>query len=63
MKRSIKHELTGDLLINNIAYAMNYIRRQKLQDKDFDDFIINLIQFTPKYRFNFEKNYKKQMVK
>ena len=42
---------------------MNYIRRQKLQDKDFDDFIINLIQFTPKYRFNFEKNYKKQMVK
>ena len=55
MKRSIKHELTGDLLINNIDYAMNYIRRQKLQDKDFDDFIINLIQFKPNDRLNFEK--------
>ena len=55
MKRSIKHELTGDLLINNIDYAMNYIKRQKLQDKDFDDFIINLIQFKPKERLDFEK--------
>ena len=55
MKRSIKHELTGDLLINNIDYAMNYIKRQKFQDKDFDDFIINLIQFKPKDRLNFEK--------
>ena len=55
MKRNIKKELTGDLLINNIDYAMNYIKRQKLQDKDFDDFIINLIQFKPKDRLDFEK--------
>ena len=55
MKRSIRNELTGDILTYEIDYAMNFIKRQKFQDKDFDDFIINLIQFKPKDRLNFEK--------
>lgn len=55
MKRSIRNELTGDILTYEIDYAMNYIKRQKFQDKDFDDFIINLIQFKPEDRLNFEK--------
>ena len=55
MKRRIKNEITGDMLTYNIDYVMNYIKRQKFQDKDFDDFIINLIQFKPEDRLNFEK--------
>ena len=31
------------------------IRKQKYQDKDFNDFLCNLIQFKPKDRLNFEQ--------
>ena len=34
---------------------MNFIKRQKFQDKDFDDFLCSLIQFKPKDRPTFEK--------
>ena len=47
-------ELTGDVLIYSLDKAMYDIKSQKFQDKDFDEFLCQLIQFKPKDRPDFE---------
>ena len=47
-------ELTGDVLIYSLDKAMYDIKNQKFQDKDFDEFLCQLIQFKPKDRPDFE---------
>ena len=53
--KSIENELTGDILVYLLDNAINYIKKQKYQDKNFDEFLCSLIQFKPKDRINFEK--------
>ena len=53
--KSIENELTGDILVYLLDNAIDYIKKQKYQDKNFDEFLCGLIQFKPKYRNNFEK--------
>ena len=43
------------ITLNTIEQIRNKIRTQKYQDKDFNDFLCNLIQFKPKDRLNFEQ--------
>ena len=56
---SIKKEYNSDsksmIIIDSIKKAMNRIQTQKFQDKDFDEFLYNLIQFKPEDRLNFEQ--------
>ena len=40
--------------INYIQRAMNTIRSQPFQDKEFDDFLCNLVQYVPEERLDFE---------
>ena len=40
--------------INYIQRAMNTIRSQPFQDKEFDDFLCNLVQYVPEERPDFE---------
>ena len=40
--------------INYIQRAMNTIRSQPFQDKEFDDFLCNLVQYVPEERSDFE---------
>ena len=47
-------ELTGDVIIYSLEKAMYDIKSQKFQDKDFDEFLCQLIQFKPKDRPDFE---------
>ena len=53
--KSIENELTGDILVYCLDNAIDFIKKQKYQDKNFDEFLCGLIQFKPKYRNNFEK--------
>ena len=48
-------DLKRDMVTLSISEAMNYIRTRKYQDRDFDDFLCNLIQFKPNDRPDFEK--------
>ena len=47
-------ELTGDVIIFSLENVMNFIKMQKYQDKDFDEFLCKLIQFKPEDRPDFE---------
>ncbi len=60
--KNIAKELTGDILVYLLDNAINYIKRQKFQDKNFDEFLCGLIQFKPKYRMNFEKIIRNQWL-
>ena len=40
--------------INYIQRSMNIIRSQPFQDKEFDDFLCNLVQYVPEERSDFE---------
>ena len=43
------------MLVYCLDNAINFIKKQKYQDKNFDEFLCSLIQFKPKDRINFEK--------
>ena len=53
--KKVANELTGDMLVYCLDNAINFIKKQKYQDKNFDEFLCSLIQFKPKDRINFEK--------
>jgi len=53
--KKVADELTGDMLVYCLDNAINFIKKQKYQDKNFDEFLCSLIQFKPKDRINFEK--------
>ena len=48
-------EIKNDSVVASIEEAMNFIKRQKYQDKDFSDFLCSLLQFKPEYRPTFEE--------
>jgi serine/threonine protein kinase len=54
--------MTADYLIELIHKAMDYIKSQKLADKDFIDFICNLIQYKPEERYIFEDIYRNKWL-
>ena len=54
--------MTADYLIELIHKAMDYIKSQKLADKDFIDFICNLIQYKPEERHIFEEIYRNKWL-
>ena len=53
--KKVANELTGDMLVYCLDNAINFIKKQKYQDKNFDEFLCSLIQFKPKDRINFKK--------
>ena len=57
-KRDKKDDKNNDINVNiiseSIEIARNLIKNRKYQDKDFSEFLLNLIQFKPKERLDFE---------
>ena len=55
IKKEYNNDLKSTIITESIIKAMNTIQTQKFQDKDFDKFLCNLIQFKPEDRLNFEQ--------
>ena len=57
-KRDKKDDKNNDINVNiiseSIEIARDLIKNRKYQDKDFSEFLLNLIQFKPKERLDFE---------
>ena len=56
------NEITANFLIDLIQRAIDLIQSKKLSDKDFNDFLINLIKYKPEERFNFEEIYRNKWL-
>ena len=53
-KKQKNDNINSSIISEFIDIAQNTIESQKYQDKDFSEFLINLIQFKPKERLDFE---------
>ena len=56
------HISTANYMIKLIERAIDRIKTTKSNDKDFDEFLINLIQYKPKDRISFEQIYRNKWL-
>ena len=60
--KEVDNLIIADYLVDEIQNAMNEIKTTKLSEKEFNDFLISLIQFNAKDRCNFEEIYRNEWL-